>query len=367
MTLPKPTRKRSLDQRLKRMLTFACASILLLLLAFVGLPSFTSLSSVQRSDKKFSAPAFELAELKHEKQFHDSIRSCLPANEKKCKTYIPDAASGSKRVQRVALIALPGDVRSSLALRLDHLKQLHNERATEADPEIDVILRASVPPYGYGKTHGLTRIVRIHPRPLALEATTALQSALDSSEGMVMTSITLADLKAALRLVLRFHCRLSHVSAHTAILSLQMNDLRSDGGSVATKQLQAFVSPASEEGTALNHQYEQPIASAEGFASQLLSHLQKEYGVDVWKVMDDVLVDELNKTKNFSAWPCLSFWAVGDEPNVFDLSPIVQRIARAVSPDCLNDALANCWVGRDKCEAHGDGPCQGDGKQYAKD
>jgi hypothetical protein len=367
MTLPKPSRKRPLNQRLKRMMTFACASILLLLLAFVGLSSFTSLSSVNRSDKKFSAPAFMLLELKHEKQFHDSIRSCLPANEKKCKTYIPDAASGSERVQRVALIAFPGDVRSALAQNLDQLKQLHQVRATEDEPEIDVIVRASVPPYGYGKTHGLTRIVRIHPRPLAVEATTALQSALDSSEEMLMTSITLADLKAAVRLVLRFHCRLSHVSAHTAILSLQMNDLLSDGGNAATKQLQAFVAPTIGESTAFNHQYDQPIASAEGFASQLFSRLRKEYGVDVWKVMDDVLVDELDKTKNFSAWPCLSFWAVGDEPNVFDLSPIVQRIARSVSPDCMNDALANCWVGRDKCEAHGDGPCQDDGKQYAKD
>jgi hypothetical protein len=367
MTLPKPTRKRALDQRVKRIVTFLCAStLLLILLVLFGLPRFYS-SSVLRSGKKIPTPAFKLAELEHEKQFHDSIRSCLPASEKKCKTYIPDVASGSKRVQRVALIALPGGVRSSLAQTLDQIKQLHKQRATADDPEIDVIVRASVPPYGYGKTHGLTKIVRIHPRPLVLEATAALQSALDSTEGMLMTSITLADLKAAMRLVLRFHCRLSHVSAHTAIMSLPMDDLLSYSGMGATKQLQAFVTPLIGETAALNHQFEEAIASAVGFASEVLSRLQKEYGVDVWKVMDAVLVDELNKTKSFSAWPCLSFWAVGDEPNVFDLSPIVQRIARSVSPDCLNDALANCWVGRDKCEAHGDGPCRDDGKQYGKD
>lgn len=366
MTLPKPARRRVLDQRLKRLLTFACASALLLLLALVVLPRFSRLTAA-RSGKKIPASSFRLFELKHEKQFHDSIRSCLPANEKKCKTYVPDAVSGSERVQRVALIALPGDVRSSLVQLLDQIRLLYNTRVTADEPEIDVIVRASVPPYGYGKTHGLTKIVRIHPRPLVLEATTALQSALDFSDGMSMAGVTLADLKAAMRLVLRFHCRLSHVSAHTAILSLPMNDLRTNGGIGATRQMQAFVAPAIGEDAALSHPYEQPIAAAEGFASHLLSRLQREYGVDVWKLMDDVLVDELNKTKSFSAWPCLSFWAVGDEPDVFEISPILQRIARSVSPDCLNDALANCWVGRDKCEAHGDGPCRDDGKQYTKD
>jgi hypothetical protein len=317
---------------------------------------------------------FDLGQrLDHEKQFSDSIRSCLPASHDNCKTYVPDAPPGSKKsAQRVALIAIPGDVRSSVGHVLKQIRDRHNRNPTSKDPEIDLIVRASVPPYGYGKTHGLTKIVRLQPESLLLEATSALQSAVTDTEkldgsspsGISWEALTLEDLKASLRLVLRFHCRLSHVSAHTAILSLNTSDLRSSRGNSASKQLQEFVAPHDGGGSVPESPNpSKTFASTDIFAWKLLSRIQAVHGVDVRSVLDEVLVDELSRTKNFSAWPCLSFWAVGDEPNVYALSPAVQKIARAVSPDCLGDAMANCWVGRDKCEAHGDGPCRDDGKQ----
>jgi hypothetical protein len=336
----------------------------------LGSAPFLGARSQLRSAAGLGAPSpaavdgFDLDRpLEHEKQFHDSIRSCLPATNGKCNTYVPDAPAGAgKRSQRVALIALPGDVRSSVARVLEQIRDRHNSHPTDSDPEIDLIVRSFVPPYGYGKTHGLTKIVRLHPEPLLLEATSALQSAI-SETASSWEALTLDDVRASLRVVLRFHCRLSHVSAHTAILSLRTSDLKLPGGN-ASGQLQDFVAPGGDSIPEPPNPSE-AFASPEGFARKLLSRLQAEHGADVRAVLDGVLADELEKTRNFLAWPCLPFWAAGDEPDVHKLSPAVQKIARAASPDCLGDAMSNCWVGRDKCEAHGDGPCLDDGKQYA--
>jgi hypothetical protein len=305
-----------------------------------------------------SAEIIKAMELKHEDRFQASIKSCLPAESDKCKTFIPDAPPGKARVQRIAVLTS-----ASVLHRVEQVKLLHATTIKEEPENIDVIFRSSVPPYGYGKTHGLTKIIRLQPQPLLLEVTGALQSVLESGETL-QSSITLADVKAATRQILRFHCRLSHVAAHTAMLSIKTKDLFTAPENVS-RQLKSFCTPHETIG---EHQVEaflkrtildgmqSALDAQKRSGTELLNNVQAVYRVDVREAMDDVLLDELNKTKSFSTWPCLSFWTAGDEPDPLNISPIVQRIAKALSPDC-DDALANCWVARDKCEARADGLC----------
>jgi hypothetical protein len=76
----------------------------------------------------------------------------------------------------------------------------------------------------------------------------------------------------------------------------------------------------------------------------------------VLQVLDDVLLDEMRISKNLTAWPCESFWTVGEPKNRLELSPIIKRISQDMSPNC-SAPFTSCFVKRDKCEFDGDGKC----------
>jgi hypothetical protein len=311
----------------------------------------------------------EPTELVHEKRFRDTIKSCLPSENPKCKEFIPNWIGAEQhKVQRVALISPPGEISSSLAHRIDEIINKHNNRVGKLD--IELIQTSHVPPYGYGKTHGLTRILRLIPQPLILEVTDALRGVLqpDNNDGDGSTgvdTITLDDLKMALKQVLRLHCRLSHVAAHTALLSVSFLELQSDPARTIEK-IRAFLAPQElREGfhnTTLNEN--QVLLRTEmAYAIEILSSVQaRSEGIDIMQELDQVLVEEMKITKDMTIWPCLSFWDPGNKENDKEqqqppLSPITQRIARALSPDC-DDHYTTCFVERDKCEFHGDALCK---------
>jgi hypothetical protein len=307
----------------------------------------------------------EVEDLDHEELFYSTIKSCIPAENKKCNEFVPDNAEG-KKVQRVALISPPGDISLSLLNRMEQVMIHHNHQHDKDSLDIDIITTSHVPPYGYGKTHGWTKLVRLVPQPLTLEVTDALQNILEPGESH--KDITLQDLKAAMRQILRFHCRLSHVSAHTATLSIPFMDLLSDPGAT-TRAIQSFLAPGDaigEKGTD-DDGIKESVAdddqaglfdAEEKYGTQMLTYIQSVSHVNVDEVLDQVLLEELKKTKNMTKWPCPSFWAAGDEPDPLKLSPITMRLARALSPDC-DAPFTSCFVPRDKCEGKGDGLCKG--------
>lgn len=77
---------------------------------------------------------------------------------------------------------------------------------------------------------------------------------------------------------------------------------------------------------------------------------------NLFSVLDDVLMEEMTISQNLTNWPCESFWTVGESDDRLKLSPIISRVARAVSPNCTAP-YTKCFVKRDKCEASGDGRC----------
>lgn len=90
--------------------------------------------------------------------------------------------------------------------------------------------------------------------------------------------------------------------------------------------------------------------------ASLLSLIQSQTEGNVLKMLDDVLLDEMKISKNLTAWPCESFWTVGEPQDRLSISPIIQRIAKAMSPQC-DAPFTSCFVKRDKCEFKGDGAC----------
>jgi hypothetical protein len=297
----------------------------------------------QQQQPKLPGPSSyaEVTELEHEDAFRDTIQQCLPPNPK-CKQFILPNNNNNKR--RVAVIAPPGDLFATE--RLQAITQSHDN--------LELIVRTHVPPYGYGKTHGLTQVIRFIPQPLLLQVTDALQSLLQHGETHAI--ITLSDLKAGLRQILRFHCRLSHLAAHTALLSVAATE-DEERSSVLQSFLFPDEKPPSVEPN--NNNDDDPDALYQVHAAdgtQTLTHVQSLSRVNVLKVLDQVLLEELQRTRNLTIWPCPSFWSAGDAPDPTKISPLVQRLAQALSPDC-EDPYAKCWVERDKCEAAGDARC----------
>jgi hypothetical protein len=192
------------------------------------------------------------------------------------------------------------------------------------------------------------------------------------NKDIILTDITLRDIKAALRQIIRLHCRLSHVAAHTAIFSLYITELKSNRMEEMNR-IRTFLGYLPTDGiTDLTLDDEtNRIHSSLSFASNLLTQVQKEdITVNIITVLNQVLLDELSISKNLTAWPCESFWSVGDDVinnnnnknnNNNNLhhpsSSIIQKLATALSPDCHNDPTIQCFVQRDKCEANGNAVC----------
>eukprot|EP00934_Nitzschia_sp_Nitz4_P003045 Nitzschia sp. Nitz4//scaffold207_size38617//3893//4771//NITZ4_007670-RA/size38617-augustus-gene-0.29-mRNA-1//-1//CDS//3329541590//3035//frame0 len=170
-------------------------------------------------------------ELSKESVFQSTIKSCMPPKDK-CKTYIPKGTTA----QRVALIAPPGVISDTLYSWIQMVIQVA-QRYGPAD--IELIQTSHIPPYGYGKTHGLTRIIRIVPTPILLGATSTLLSALSPTESLEV--ISMDDLKASLRQQLRYHCRFSHIAAHTTLWSISLDTLVNTPVEALVQHIQEFL------------------------------------------------------------------------------------------------------------------------------
>jgi hypothetical protein len=322
--------------------------------------------------------------LNHEQMFLETIKACIPGTEDtNCGTFIPP---NNDNKQRIAIIAPPGQMSNMLWKWVETVLAKH-KHALEKLP-LEFIRTSHVPPYGYGKSHGLTKIIRLVPRPIVMGVADALQQVIVDTENhhlpgeplLHQQDITLNDLKAVLRQFMRYHCRLSKLAAHTAILSLNLNDFM-DNYEFATQALYDFIKYTPDKNGVEEDDLEDILADLQigqdggmeeigllsselGFVSNILTRIQVNSaadgspGIKVLKVLDEVLLNEMRKTKNLTDWPCESFWTVGEANEPTTLSLFATKVARSFSPNC-SAPFADCWVGRDKCEAAGDGLCLG--------
>jgi hypothetical protein len=302
--------------------------------------------------------------LEAEPYFRSTVRLCMPNLSKKCQTYMPEDR------QRVAILAPKGDFGNWIFKWASKVIDTKLGSTTN----MDIQLVSHVPPYGYGKTHGWTKIIRILPRSLMLGAADAIRGSL--LLGQTQDSLTLRDLKATLRQLLRYHCRISHLAAHTAVLTFDM-DLMSRAPYTASESILSFLNiTAIDHGEVEDPDIEQKESSddrgryfmreqdiiaksndVESYAASLLTWIEQHEQVSITKELDIVLREELEISKNFTKWPCESFWTSGDGPNNLALSPFSERVAHSLAPNC-KAPFTSCGVKKDQCEQDGDPFCK---------
>ena len=129
----------------------------------------------------------------------------------------PVKQSDGKKVDRVGILAIPLSGGEELIQLVRSI--------SETNPLIHLSLSSNVPCYGYGKNHGFSRVVRIARKvfPHALALVSKVDGVvIDQNLNHSMDSRLLRGQVAQL---VRWHCRLSHVAAHTKLLTVFVDDL----------------------------------------------------------------------------------------------------------------------------------------------
>jgi len=255
----------------------------------------------------------------------------------------------------VGILSPPGELSDFFANWVKDVIKVHSTEKTD----IALIPTNHVPPYGYGKNHGWTKIIRFTSLPLGLASADALRSAShDDSSSDAM----LSDLKAATRQIIRWHNRLSHVAAHTSLLTVSLDDLLDDPFGVEDK-ICNFLSVEKVVSGGSHIDEEELIGSVQPIIdlnNRLLTEIGHASGLEkaIEDVFEVVMKEEFHRSKNLSAWPCQSFWSVEDDPNpTKNLSPVIKKLAKRMSPNC-NAEYTKCTVEKDRCEERGDAVCK---------
>jgi hypothetical protein len=159
--------------------------------------------------------------VQHEEMFIKTLKSCLPSEKgDKCKTFVAEST------ERIAILAPPGQTTTQLLKLIRSVVAKGQKEKGSTTQQLEIIPTTHMAPYGYGKTHGYTRMIRVVPQPLLVGATDSLLAAVkemaaqSSSSSAAVGDITVEDIKASLRQQIRYHCRLNHISAHTALWTI---------------------------------------------------------------------------------------------------------------------------------------------------
>ena len=279
--------------------------------------------------------------------FSDTLKECRPEKGKECLTFIPRGATK----ERIALLRPSGAFGTMFTRFVKNVVDHHWTNTTN----FELIETSHVPPYGYGKTHGLTKIIRLVTSPLMTQGADFMRGS---------DNVGLQDLKQVVRQLVRWHCRLSHVAAHTAMLTVTFDSLISDARD-ADERIRKFLNlkPKSDleqlkdDGSLEADQIISDIDILMDSIREILADADNETPIPIQDAIHDIIRDELDKTNNLKQWPCLSFWSVGDEPNPEALTPLARKVAASFAPNCT-EQFAHCGVPRDRCEERGDPICK---------
>jgi hypothetical protein len=348
---PKPSSFSQRKQRVILSLVLAIFLAVLLYIEYIG----TVDTSVHKTSTSSGSTKI-LPPLSNEKRFFDTFRSCL--SPQKCFQHVPDGS----QVQRIAILSPPGTLFNDF---VDILKKAllahYSNSMEEMNAAIKLLPSSHVPPYGYGKNHGLTKIIRVHSS-LITQVMDTLQFQKQQQRQPKALENLANDASQTMRQVIRWHCRLSHVAAHTALLNVDLSALH-------VKELERVVNfivakpgdeplPLTEEGT-------DPVTLFPDFS--FLNNLHVDEDIRRWfqsnigrSEMDHIVLDELDTTNNLSLWPCLSFWRKGTGTATngerIDAS-IHEQLAQMMAPKC-SEPFVKCSVKFDRCEEKGDIPCR---------
>lgn len=227
--------------------------------------------------------------------YESTMRSCLG---KMCF----DQAIENSELVRVGLLGPP---QSGVHVILDKLiaAGVKNNSKLELTPD------THVPPYGYGKNHGWSRIIRIVrcliPHAYSLVA--------DKYQPNNKQFKELFDRQ--IKQLMRWHCRLNHVAAHTSMLTIFTEDLVSRpsfelekilsfiGFKLSRAEVAAIAESASQRAALLNVLTQ--TASADAGLSDPQSLLR--IPADLYDTATSSIQTEMQASKELTKWPCQMF------------------------------------------------------------
>jgi hypothetical protein len=338
-------------------------------LAVVPPKKYSAASVQQAADRGLPAREIELFpdNLQHE-AFYETLSSCLPSEsmsiedkkeqdttngkkkkKKNCNLYVPDNG-----IERIAILSPPGAIGYVFEKFIDEVVRLHKT----PEQKMEFIKTSHSLPYGYGKTHGYTKVIRLATLPLRLAAADLVLEQ-QHKEGGDTDDIAMHDIVQATQQLVRWHCRVSHVAAHTAVLTVSLEDLLDDPWE-EEYQIRSFLSLSAEQ--AEEHVDEDELAGSMDeivHRSTLLlmkldqfklNHANGKHSTKMEDMLDAIVNDELKSTNNLDAWPCTSFWKFND------ITSISRKTAALFAPNCTAP-YTKCFVPRDYCEEKGDVKC----------
>lgn len=300
-----------------------------------------------------------------EPRFRSTVKSCLPTlSPHQCPAPVLD-------LHNVAIVAPPGEFSEWVFAWAQGVIQ-QAEVGSTTHMHLSII--SHVPPFS--ENHGYSQIIRIVPPSLLMAASDALRGTL--SVGHTPQVLRLEDLKVALRLLLRYHCRISQVASHTPVLSLEMavvaqsprvasrslltflNITAQDHGEWSQSKIDALEDEVQDGSNDWNGWHDKNRAkdrellessqTLQSYTSSLLAWIQKHEHVQVKNELNHVLEEELDASGDFAL--CHSLWNITEDVSVFS-----RMLAMSLAPDCAGSQL--CTHPRDLCEEKGDAICKG--------
>lgn len=298
-------------------------------------------------------PSLELA---NEQNFTNTIKHCTSADVHRCNQHLPDTAN--PKLQRIAFISTGGKAAEKLygIVRKALLIYYGNDESV-LDRRFDFVSTTHVPPLGYGKSHGWTKIIRVMYSPLLTETVEAMEA---SGAKIEMNSKSSKDLVSnGMRQIIRFHCRLSQVAMHTSVNNI---DLSSDMLlHQVVKAIEIITAEpgdhAMKRGFRQTDRYEKIENYLKDALSEPLSTTSMELKSKMLRndleMLQVVLQDELDSTNGLTKWPCKNLWDIDN----IEKDNILSTTAAKLAPDC-NAPFTTCTIKRDRCEMNGDAKCK---------
>ncbi len=316
--------------------------------------------------------------LKNEDRYTKTLKSCTNINT--CghhKVQIDNI----RRIQRIGIISPPSEVAERFVSILQSALLVYYDFDTATmNSEIELIRTFHVPPYGYGKNHGYTKIIRVMNSPLLVDVMASWVFIRNKDESKESTrngpTWTIDNMKQSLMQIIRWHCRLSHVAAHTFMynLNLSSDSILKDMFEVVKMILEDtdidftdkdFSNPIDKQvkdsqlaqayNVIKDSNFDLLMSSLIADTTNQLNELLKE--PTKMSILSDFLTKELDITNNLTKWPCLSFWDVSHGSNTMTVEQYSKDLAKIIVPDC-SAPFTKCTVKRDVCEGKGDIECK---------
>eukprot|EP01038_Epipyxis_sp_PR26KG_P006904 gene6904-9456_t len=223
-----------------------------------------------------------------QQNFETTLKSCLG------KSCFDDSVNG---IQRIGLLSPD---KKSMEIILKMIKSTNFQSTNKIT--VELVVDSHVPAYGYGKNHGWSRIIRL-VTGIVPHAYSILKSTTDNQVKPELFALQIRQL-------MRWHCRLSHVAAHTAMLTIFADDLINRPVFELERILTFLNYKASREELL---QATQPSNSDKNILNELISSFRIDSNSNsnipenLLLIAENTINDEMKISKDLTKWPCKSF------------------------------------------------------------